>query len=285
MENIKIYIVIPAYNEATIIQNVIAEIKNTGYENIIVIDDGSFDNTYEKAGEIENITVLRHKINRGKGAAAKTGIEAAKLLGADIIVTMDSDGQHDPKNIENLVDPIINEKFDAVLGTRLINPKGMPLHKILHNKIANLITWYLYGLWVTDSQSGFRAVLDYDEDGMVNIIDPDSDNDGILDGEDSDIQRISKLFISGGLWTITWDRNDDKRKLIYRVFMRVDNEPYDFEKWACEVVETDDNDEERMSCVIKDLEYGHIYYAVVKSLSPHIGNAESEISKEVHLKF
>ncbi|MCD6149196.1 glycosyltransferase family 2 protein [bacterium] len=157
MENIKIYIVIPAYNEATIIQNVIAEIKNTGYENIIVIDDGSFDNTYEKAGEIENITVLRHKINRGKGAAAKTGIEAAKLLGADIIVTMDSDGQHDPKNIENLVDPIINEKFDAVLGTRLINPKGMPLHKILHNKIANLITWYLYGLWVTDSQSGFRA--------------------------------------------------------------------------------------------------------------------------------
>jgi len=137
-----------------------------------------------------------------------------------------------------------------------------------------------YAIW-----GRHRALLDYDEDGVINILDPDSDNDGILDGEDSDIQRISKLFISGGSWTITWDRNDDKRKLIYRVFMRMDNEPYDFEKWACEVVETDDNDEERMSCVIKDLEYGHIYYAVVKSLSPHIGNAESEISKEVHLKF
>ena len=157
MENINIYIVIPAYNEGRIIQDVIAEIQNAGYKNIIVVDDGSSDNTYRKAKEARNAITLKHRINRGKGAAAKTGIEAAKLLGADIIVTMDSDGQHDPKNIESLVDPIINEKFDAVLGTRLINPKGMPLHKILHNKIANLITWYLYGLWVTDSQSGFRA--------------------------------------------------------------------------------------------------------------------------------
>jgi len=153
----KIYIIIPAYNEETVIQNVVAETQNSGYENIIVIDDGSSDNTYKKAGEIENITALKHKINRGKGAAAKTGIEAAKLLEADIIVTMDGDGQHNPENIKNLINPIINEDFDVILGSRLINPKGMPFYKIIHNEIANIITWYLYGLWVTDSQSGFRA--------------------------------------------------------------------------------------------------------------------------------
>ena len=157
MNSAKIFIVIPACNEETVIQDVIREIKKEGYENIIIIDDGSQDETFKKAKEIENTTVLRHKINRGKGAATKTGIEAAKLLGADIIVTMDGDGQHDPKDIENLLKPIVEKDFDVVLGTRLKNPEGMPLHKRLHNHIANIITWYLFGLWVTDSQSGFRA--------------------------------------------------------------------------------------------------------------------------------
>jgi glycosyltransferase involved in cell wall biosynthesis len=153
----KIFIVIPAYNEATVIQGVIKEIGKEGYENIIIVDDGSRDQTYKKAKEISEVTVLRHKINRGKGAATKTGIEAAKLLGADIIVTMDGDGQHDPKDIKNLANPIIENSFDVVLGSRLKNPEGMPLYKRLHNHIANIITWYLFGLWVTDSQSGFRA--------------------------------------------------------------------------------------------------------------------------------
>jgi glycosyltransferase involved in cell wall biosynthesis len=157
MDSKNIFIVIPAYNEETVIQVVIKEIKNEGYDNIIVIDDGSKDRTYEKAEEMNGTTVLRHKINRGKGAATKTGIEAAKLLGADIIVTMDGDGQHDPADIKKLINPIINKGFDTVLGTRLKNPDGMPLYKRLHNYIANIVTWYLFGLLVTDSQSGFRA--------------------------------------------------------------------------------------------------------------------------------
>jgi glycosyltransferase involved in cell wall biosynthesis len=153
----KIYIIIPVLNEETVIQEVINEIKKEGFNDIIVVDDGSHDQTCQKAKEIEGIVALRHKINRGKGAAAKTGIEAAKLLGAEIVVTMDGDGQHDPKDIRKLVGPIIEGKRDVVLGTRLKNPKGMPWYKILHNYIANGITWYLFGLWVTDSQSGFRA--------------------------------------------------------------------------------------------------------------------------------
>ncbi len=155
-KNQKIWIVIPAYNEEKAIQNVIAEIKSAGYKNIMVVDDGSADETQKMAKEA-GVVALRHKLNRGKGAATKTGIEAAKLLGADIIVTMDGDGQHDPRDIQKLTNPIIKEDCDVVLGTRLKNAKGMPWPKILANRIGNIITWYLFGLYVTDSQSGFRA--------------------------------------------------------------------------------------------------------------------------------
>jgi glycosyltransferase involved in cell wall biosynthesis len=153
----KIFIVIPAYNEEKVIVSVLEEIRKVGFENIIVVDDGSSDGTFEKAREFLGKNAFRHKINRGKGAATKTGIEAAKILGAEIIVTMDGDGQHDPSDIQKLIAPILSKKFDVVLGTRLKNPAGMPWHKILANKIGNFFTWYLFGLWVTDSQSGFRA--------------------------------------------------------------------------------------------------------------------------------
>jgi glycosyltransferase involved in cell wall biosynthesis len=155
MENKKVFIVIPAYNEEKVITGVIAEIRAAGYPDIIVVDDGSADRTCESASAT-GVTALRHKINRGKGAAVKTGIEAAKLLGADVIVTMDGDGQHDPKDIEKLLRQL-EKSTEVVLGTRLKNPEGMPPHKILANKIGNFFTWWLYGLWVTDSQSGFRV--------------------------------------------------------------------------------------------------------------------------------
>jgi glycosyltransferase involved in cell wall biosynthesis len=151
------WIVLPAYNEETIIQDVLREIQSAGYSNIILVDDGSADNTHQKAQETPGVIALKHRINRGKGAATKTGIEAAKALGAEIIITMDSDGQHNPQDIERLIHPLAHKHSDVVLGSRLLNPEGMPKYKIWHNQIANFFTWYLYGLWVSDSQSGFRA--------------------------------------------------------------------------------------------------------------------------------
>lgn len=151
----KIFIVMPAFNESKILTEVIKEIKSAGYENLIVIDDGSSDETFDVA-QNENVTALKHFLNRGKGAAAKTGIEAAKILGADIVVTIDADGQHNPQDIKRMIEKIRNG-YDVVLGSRLKDPKGMPKYKILHNHIGNLCVWALYGLWVTDSQSGFRA--------------------------------------------------------------------------------------------------------------------------------
>lgn len=151
-----IWIVIPAYNESAIIGDVIHEIRHAGYSNIIVVDDGSKDDTQKQAQQA-GARALRQRLNRGKGAATKTGIEAAKLLGADIIITLDGDGQHDPHDIPALILPILRNRSDVVLGSRLIDPKGMPTYKILHNRISNLLVWYFYGLYVTDSQSGFRA--------------------------------------------------------------------------------------------------------------------------------
>lgn len=151
-----IWIVVPAYNEAEVITGVIREIRSAGYQNILVVDDGSRDAT-QLIARNNGVIALRHRINRGKGAATKTGIEAAKLLGADIIVTLDGDGQHDPRDIKLLIKPIIDNHCDVALGSRLIRPEGMPWYKILHNKIGNVLVWYFYGLYVTDSQSGFRA--------------------------------------------------------------------------------------------------------------------------------
>jgi len=151
------WIVLPAYNEEKVIRDTLEEIRSAGYSNIIVVDDGSRDQTYEKVRAVPGVVALRHRLNRGKGAATKTGIEAAKLLDATTIVTMDSDGQHNPADIARLIEPIQKNHCDVVLGTRLKDPRGMPWYKILANWVGNAITWYFYGLWVSDSQSGFRA--------------------------------------------------------------------------------------------------------------------------------
>lgn len=188
MENI-IFIVIAAYNEAQVIQEVISEIKEHGYNNIVVVDDGSSDLTYERA-KIEGVTVLRHKINRGKGAAVKTGIVASNLLGAGIIVTIDGDGQHDPGDIEALTEPIRHKNYDVVLGSRRKKQGEMPVMKIIANRIGNLITLLFYGLYVTDSQSGFRAYSHF----AAKVIDTKADKYEYDSKVIREIKRNNLLF-------------------------------------------------------------------------------------------
>jgi len=152
----KIFIAIPAYNEGKAISKVIKSIKKEGYKNIVIADDCSKDNTYNEAKKAGAV-VLRHFINRGAGAATKTAIDYALLNRAYIIITMDSDGQHDPKDIKNLIKPILDKKADVVIGSRLLNPKGMPWYRRFFNFGGNVVTFVLFGLWVTDTQSGFKA--------------------------------------------------------------------------------------------------------------------------------
>lgn len=152
-----VFVVIPVYNESEVIQSVVDEVLAAGPYQIIVVDDGSVDKSYLVTKQQPAIITLRHKINRGKGAAIKTGIVAANLLGAHLVVTMDGDGQHDPNDIDSLVEPIVAGRCDVVLGSRRTDTGEMPGIKVIANKIGNLVTWVLCGMLVSDSQSGFRA--------------------------------------------------------------------------------------------------------------------------------
>jgi glycosyltransferase involved in cell wall biosynthesis len=120
-----------------------------------VVDDGSTDDTAEIARHA-GARVLRHLTNLGVGAATITGLKAAKQLDADIIVTMDADGQHDPAEIAELVRCLIEGEFDVVIGSRL-SSSGMPLSRVAANLLLNLATFVIYGKIVSDSQSGFKV--------------------------------------------------------------------------------------------------------------------------------
>ncbi len=155
-KRLKTYIVMPAYNEEKSIGKVLKDLKRAGYKNIVVVDDGSKDKTSEIAKR-ENAIVLRHLINRGLGGALGTGIAAALKKDADIIVTFDADGQHAVSDIKKLTEPIKKKQAEIVIGSRLMNSKGMPLIRRIGNWELNFVTYLLFGIFVTDSQSGLRA--------------------------------------------------------------------------------------------------------------------------------
>jgi glycosyltransferase involved in cell wall biosynthesis len=168
--NHRSFIVLPAFNEARVIAQVISDIQQHGFPRLIVVDDGSTDGTAHIADRC-GAYVLKHRLNRGKGAAIKTGMEAAKLLNAQIVVTMDADGQHQAKDIAVLINPIVERRCDVVLGTRQWGNADIPAQKALQNLAGNTMTWLMYRRWVTDSQSGFRA---YSRTAM-DLIDTEAD--------------------------------------------------------------------------------------------------------------
>lgn len=156
-------IVIPAFNEAARLPNVLSEISNTIEKHtvsVLVVDDGSRDTTSQaakKAGKhLHNLTVIRHKTNLGKGAAAKTGCDAAVRLKAEVIILMDADGQHQPADIVRLVAPIAAGKTDLVIGSRE-NRTNMPAMMRLGNRFLTTAFRLLFRLKVHDTQSGYRA--------------------------------------------------------------------------------------------------------------------------------
>jgi polyprenyl-phospho-N-acetylgalactosaminyl synthase len=168
----KVLVIIPAYNEAQKIYNIVQDVQLRGYD-VVVVDDGSKDNTSDEAKRAGAV-VLRHYINRGYGAALETGNQWALRNGYDIIVHFDGDGQHNPEEIKNLVNPIIREKVDITIGSRFIgNAESLSAIRKLLIKVAILFTWVLSGIKLTDAHNGFRAfssnalkMLDCKQDGM-----------------------------------------------------------------------------------------------------------------------
>ena len=154
----KIVIVIPLYNEKKHIKDVLMDVAKTKYP-IIVVDDGSSDNSNSivKGMKIKNLTLLKHEINLGKGAAMKTGADFAFENGANAVVFMDSDGQHLAHDLSKFVIALETNKYDLVLGTRNYN-YGVPLVRFLGNKLASVVVAFMFGTYVSDLLCGFRAI-------------------------------------------------------------------------------------------------------------------------------
>jgi glycosyltransferase involved in cell wall biosynthesis len=152
-------IVIPAYNEERTVAEVVASAVKVA-DRVVVVDDGSRDKTSVLARQAGAL-VVRHAINRGLGAALGTGIETANRLNADAVVTMDADGQHLTADAARIFDRLNKGDVDFVVGSRM--KKGdesgnMPIYRVLFNFIGNVLTYVLFGVWVTDSQSGLRGL-------------------------------------------------------------------------------------------------------------------------------
>ena len=151
----KIFIVVPAFNEARRIGGVLSGLKKTKLP-VVVIDDGSSDRTFEIVKKYK-VTALRHKINLGKGSAMKTGAEAAFSMGADAVIFMDSDGQHKIEDLPQFVKALKTGKYDIVFGSRNLG-MGMPLERYIGNKLASVLVNVLFGIYVSDLISGYRAL-------------------------------------------------------------------------------------------------------------------------------
>lgn len=154
------FVILPAYNEATRITPVIESIAKKGYK-MVIVNDGSSDNTLEVIKESkrkypDNIFIYSHIINRGVGVAMQTGFDAVLKYNPKFIVNMDSDGQHDVNDLENVLEPLVTGRAQAVIGVRPL--EDMPLTRNFANAVMNLLTRIFYKVNVSDSQTGFRSI-------------------------------------------------------------------------------------------------------------------------------
>lgn len=147
--------VIPALNEGSRIASVVKAVQSY-VDDVIVVDDGSSDNTAQLAAAA-GAKVVRHIENGGAGAATMTGIEAARRMGAEVAITIDADEQHDPKDIPALLKPIHEERADIVFANRFGQRNNIPTIRRIFNGIGNLVTLVATGRWVADSQCGFKV--------------------------------------------------------------------------------------------------------------------------------
>lgn len=152
---------IPAYNEAVAIGSVVLATRRLT-ENILVVDDGSSDDTARIASDA-GARVVRHEQNEGKGAAIKTIFDYAIMEEYDALVLLDGDGQHMPADIPDVVGPVLEGESDMTIGSRYIGQERTktPLHRRFGQKVLDYATVGATGESVSDSQSGFRAFSPY----------------------------------------------------------------------------------------------------------------------------
>ena len=165
---------LPMYNEEETIGTVVT-LTSDYVDHVICVDDGSSDSS-ARIAESCGATVHRHRVNRGYGGALKSLFSASRKLDADILVILDSDGQHDPTSIPELIQPIIDGEADFVIGSRFVEggqTENMPAYRRLGIKVISAASNLSSDLGISDTQSGFRAFskkaierLRFDAEGM-----------------------------------------------------------------------------------------------------------------------
>jgi len=158
--NYKILAVLPAYNESGKIGRVIEKIRAVNYvDDILVVDDHSSDQTSREAAE-SGAAVIRHEINRGVGAAIRTGIKYGIENNYDVCTILSGDDQHEPEELERVVGPVVNDEFEFIQGSRRMNGG-----KVVNDRPFRMITTQIYSILfsalvlrrITDATNGFRA--------------------------------------------------------------------------------------------------------------------------------
>ncbi|MDQ2954465.1 MAG: glycosyltransferase family 2 protein [Pseudomonadota bacterium] len=152
-----VWVILAAYNEASVIAAVISDLQRAGYR-VVVVDDGSSDETANVAAKT-GAMVIEHPINLGQGAALQTGLDFALRAGAEIIVTFDADGQHRAADIAGLVEALSAQGADFVLGSRFLGDSvNLPRSRRFLLKAATAFTRLTTGLSITDTHNGLRAM-------------------------------------------------------------------------------------------------------------------------------
>lgn len=155
----KLSVVIPVYNEENTIREIVRQVQAVPYEKeIIVVDDCSTDGTWQQLQELADkgeIRLFRHKVNRGKGAACRTGL--AQVQG-DVVIIQDADLEYDPADYPILLEPITRGKSKVVYGSRFLGPhKAMYFWHTLGNKTLTLITNILFDTTLTDMETCYKV--------------------------------------------------------------------------------------------------------------------------------
>ena len=148
---LRVGIIMPAFNEQMNIGKTLSLIpKNISEQlDVIVIDDGSTDNTYKIANQYNSI-VLRHNLNKGNGAAIQTGLEFCKRKRYDIVIIIDADGQHEPKYIKDFIRPIVRDDYDYVIGNRFQYYYDMSIIKKVCSRIMSFLLSFILGQTISD---------------------------------------------------------------------------------------------------------------------------------------
>lgn len=191
---------VPAYNEEGVIGNLIKKIIPL-VDSVVVCDDGSTDLT-SKESQDAGAFVIQHKQNKGKGAALQSLFDFARHSNADVIVTIDGDGQFLPEEIPKLTEDIENGKSDIVIGYRFETEKDMPSYRKIGNKVLDELSKTASNLNLRDTQSGFRAYskkaiekIDFKNNGFV------ADSEILIDASTKDLtiseQHVTVLYNTG----------------------------------------------------------------------------------------